>query len=144
MKRPLLLLAAGLSLLLANCTLSTPQARIEHNEALFSSLSLKDQRLVQRGEIAKGMSKQAVYLAFGDPHRVVKGHKGDRPFERWDYTRLRARYVHRYHGFFGRGCRGHGYGFGLSPSIQYVPYRSASVIFHDGSVSSWEQLGLVR
>ena len=144
MKRILMTLAAGAAtLLLANCTVGTPQARIEGNYALYESLPEKHRELVSQGRIDKGMSKSAVYLALGDPSRKVRGFRDDAHFERWDYTRLQPRYYHSFHSFYGSGwgC-GRGYhGYGFAPTVEYVPYRSSSVIFKRDVVDSWERLG---
>lgn len=144
--RTLALLTSALgTLLLANCTIGTPQSRIDQNPSLYESLPSKHRELISKGRIAKGMSKSAVFLALGDPNRKTEGFRDDAAFERWDYTRLQPQYYnsfHSYHGFgHGHGRRGrHFHGYGFSPTIEYVPYRSASVLFRKGSVDSWERL----
>lgn len=148
MTRILLLLAASaLALLSTSCVISSPQTRIDRDYSLYQSLPPKHQELVQRGEIAEGMSKSAVYLAWGNPSRKVQGHRDDADFERWDYTRLQPHYYNRFYTHFGHGYgrRGRYYhSYGFAPSIEYVPYRSASVKFRSGTVESWERLGPYR
>lgn len=135
--------------------MSTPQTRIERNMSLYESLPPKHRELVSQGRIDKGMSTSAVYLALGNPSRKTRGFRDDKSFERWDYTRLQPRYYNSFYSYFGHGY-GHGYGyghrygygryggryhgFGFAPTVHYVPYRSASVLFHRGAVDSWEQL----
>lgn len=150
-KRFLSILAAGAATLsLASCTVSTPQARIDRNYTLFESLPAKHQALVSQGRIAEGMSKGAVYLALGDPGRKSQGSRDGAAFERWDYVRLQPRYYSTFsagfgygHGYWGpHGRHGHDYyGFGFSPTVEYVPYRSGTVLFRRGVVDSWERLG---
>ena len=144
MKRALTLLGCSTALLLlANCTIGTPQARIDRNYSLFESLPAKHQALVSQGRIAKGMSKSGVFLALGDPSRKSEGFRNDAMFERWDYARLQPHYYNSFSTYFGYGFgrhRGNYHGLGFSPTIEYVPYRSASVIFRREVVDSWERL----
>jgi outer membrane protein assembly factor BamE (lipoprotein component of BamABCDE complex) len=145
MKRTLTILAASLALLvLANCTASTPQTRIDRNYSLYESLPPKHQELVHQGRITKGMSKSAVFLALGDPSRKTEGYRDNDHFERWDYTRLEPRYYNTFYTSFGFGTYGHRhsdyYGYGFAPTVEYVPYRSITVLFRSGVVDSWERL----
>jgi hypothetical protein len=47
-------------------------------------------------------------------------------------------------GFYGSPCgRWGSYGqpwFGVAPQVDYVPYRTASVLFKRGLVDSWERV----
>jgi hypothetical protein len=133
------------ALLLANCTMGTPQSRIDGNYSLYESLPAKHQELVSQGKIAKGMSKSAVFLALGNPSRKSEGFRDDTHFERWNYTRLQPRYYNSFQTIYGHGSsrRGHGrhyHGFAFAPTIEYAPYRSASVLFLRKVVDSWERL----
>lgn len=145
MKRFLTLaLSAAAVLLLPNCTPSTPQTRIDRNYSLYESLPPRHQELVSQGRIEKGMSKQGVYLAFGQPSRKSEGFRDGASFERWDYTGLRPYYYNSVHGYFGRGWGHHRYdhyyhGFAFAPTVEYVPYRSSTVLFRRGVVDAWER-----
>ncbi len=145
MKRALTALsAASTALLLSNCTPGTPQTRIDRNYTLYEALPAKHRTLVGQGQIAKGMSKSAVYLALGNPGRKSEGFRDNARYERWDYTRMRPVYYNSFHTFFGHGWgrRGYSYsGIGFAPTIEYIPYRSSSVLFRRGVVDSWERLG---
>ena len=135
--------ACAVAVLATSCTMSTPQARIERNVSLYDSLPPKHRELVSQGRIAKGMSTSAVYLALGEPSRKTRGFRENQSFERWDYTRMQPHYYNSFYSYFGRGYGRYGgrySGFGFAPTIEYVPYRSASVLFHGGAVDSWEQL----
>lgn len=143
MKKFLACLACGL--LATSCVPSTPQTRIEQNPQMFAALSAKEQSLVQRGEIAKGMSPNAVVLAWGPPSMRYEGNKQGQSSMRWDYTSAYPVYTSGYYGYYG-GYGRHGrygypyYGYGFGPELTYVPYRSSSVWFVNNHVESWERL----
>lgn len=146
LKRPTLalLLAAG-TLVLANCTVNTPQARIAEHQGLYDSLPAKHQELVNQGRIDKGMSTAAVFLAWGNPKRKSEGYRHGATYKRWDYTRLQPVAHHSFFSYWGSGYGRHRHryrysGFGYSPSVEYVPYRSATVWFKKGVVDSWERV----
>ena len=148
MKKPFLVLLMGL--VAASCVPSTPQTRIQQRPEVFAALTANERALVQRGELAKGMSPDAVMLAWGAPALQYKGYHQDRPAMRWDYTGARAVYSGPYYGMYGYGGYGgygyHGrygystYGFGFAPELAYVPYRRASVWFVNHRVDAWDRL----
>jgi hypothetical protein len=76
-------LAMG-ALILTSC--STPEARISEHSDLYQSLSHRDQMLVSQGQIRAGMSRTAVWLAWGSPDRKIMGNMGGNPIETWLYT----------------------------------------------------------
>lgn len=104
------------------------------------------------GRIAEGMSRDAVYLAWGSPERVTRGSEGGAEFERWRYTELRPVYPgHTWTGFgVGYGL-GYGYGGGyrygrfypgyavIDYGPDYVPVTAATVKFRSGKVVGWEE-----
>jgi hypothetical protein len=147
---PLLAVAAGL---LVSCASQTTADRIAENPAKFHRLSSKQQELVQRGELARGMSEDAVFLAWGKPSRVFEGSQGGVATARWDYASLQPVYGGGFYGGFGYGYRGpypgpyrgyrgpYGYYpyYGVAPRVDYVPYRKATVWLKAGKVESWER-----
>lgn len=141
MKKIIAAVSAGL--LVASCAPSTPQTRIQQEPAKFEALGKKHRSLVEEGRIDRGMSPDAVYLAWGRPSRVLQGSKDGKATERWDYTGSRPVYFTNFYGSYG--CyhgpyHRHGYyGFGLGPEVAYVPYRVASAWFIDGRVDAWER-----
>lgn len=148
MRKILAALAIGLAF--TSCVPSTPQSRIEREPAKFSALSRKEQSLVQEGQIARGMSPDAVILAWGNPAQRYEGSKNSHRTERWDYLATRPVYSSSFFGGYGYSGRGYGpyggYGpyssfdYGYGPEITYIPYRSASVQFVNNQVDSWERI----
>lgn len=144
MQKFLSALAVGLSLV--SCIPSTPQTRIQQSPRLFAALSANHRTLVQQGQITRGMSPDAVYLAWGRPSGVFQGSKAGDLTERWDYVASRPVDVTNFYGSYGYGGYGphgrYGYsaiGFGLGPEIAYLPYRTGSVWFLNHRVDSWER-----
>jgi hypothetical protein len=137
--------ALSAALLLVSCVPSTPQSRIQREPGKFAALSEKHQSLVQQGQISRGMTPDAVYLAWGGPARIFQGSKNGNPTERWDYAGSQPVYLTGFYGSYGGpyGHYGHygysGLGFGLGPEVAYIPYRIASVWFLNSRVDSWER-----
>lgn len=70
-------------LVLTSC--STPQTRISDHPDLYQNLSVRDQALVTQGQIRSGMSRSAVWLAWGSPDQKVVGNMAGTPTETWIY-----------------------------------------------------------
>src|SRR5687767_855178 len=100
------LLMAGVMLHFTGCAASNPQTRIQQNPEMLDRLPAADRELVLKGTISEGMSKDAVYLAWGKPDSVTTGSENGRQTETWRYATLQPVY---YHGF-GLGL-GYGGGF---------------------------------
>lgn len=147
-KRCCSVLLSGLAALaLVACQTATPAARIEANPVMFRSLNAEQQLMVQQGRICKGMTKDAVFLAWGKPASApMVGEKDGKRYERWVYTVSRAVPVD---GFWG-GCWGydpwcrHGWGPYGGMNIAYVPEDVASVTFENGRVTEWESRSATR
>ena len=147
MKNLLHLATAALAVLaFSSCATQNPQARIANNPAQFNNLSEKHKQLVEQGQIAKGMSPDAVLLAWGQPERRTEGSAGGVSTMRWDYAGLKPVYNTGFYGGYGYGGGGYGrYGrrgypyVGVTPSVSYVPERRATVLFRSGRVHSWER-----
>jgi len=154
MKNILTLLSAGL--MLASCVPSTPQTRIQQDPRKFATLSASHKTLVQQGQITRGMTPDAVYLAWNRPSRSFQGSKDGKMTERWDYASSYPVQVTNFYGSYGYGPYGYGYGghghhghrgyygysgvgVGIGPEIAYIPYRVASVWFVNNRVEAWER-----
>jgi len=155
MRFPLsVLFLVATSLFLASCATNPAEQRVNRNPALFGKLSQREKDLVLRGQVAEGMSQDAVFLAWGRPARVMAGSRGGRSNERWAYFRnapvstfsvgygmpfgpspfYSAYGMHPAYGY------GFGPGWGFGPGVDYVPYLDRTVEFSNGRVLAWERL----
>lgn len=146
--RPMkLLLAALLCALFASCAPSTPEARIQADPGSFHALSPKHQDLVRQGRIENGMSPAAVRLAWGNPSREYEGADGQTSTRIWEYEGSKPVYstgfysdvgYNRYYRY-GRRYYGPYDAYTVSPQVDFVPYRRATVWFSRDKVSRWER-----
>ena len=140
-----------ITLVLCSCQ-AGPQARTKQNPAIYNRLSAKDKELVARGDIRKGMSKDAVYLSWGPPGMVREGSSGSSSSEAWAYmtsapiptSSLSYANVYRpYYGRYGVHPR-YGYcrnsGWALETGTDFVRYVSKTVKFSGNRVVSWERV----
>ena len=146
-------LAALVSLTLSSCvTTSTVQSRIAAQPEQYAALSDSHRALVDQERVKEGMSKEAVYLAWGTPDGIRESSSGGKQSETWLYESYKPVYSERvsigYGGGYGYG-RGGGYGcypydgyssFGYGTDVQYQPFISSTVTFRGNRVQSWEQL----
>jgi len=149
----LLLLALLCGLALPGCeTLNPAQRRASRNPELFASLSQKEKNLVDQGRIEEGMSRDAVYLAWGRPGRVMSGSRNGQGREKWAYFHTAPVQTtsigfggfanhpfyanYGFHPAFGYGF---GPGWGMSTGIDYLPYIGSTVEFFKGRVVAWER-----
>jgi hypothetical protein len=82
--RALMLAVAASTLVLTAC--STPQTRLSEHPDLYQNIPHRDQALVNQGQIRIGMSRPAVWLAWGSPDRRIIGNMGGGTTETWVYT----------------------------------------------------------
>ena len=133
---------------------STVDSRIQGNPQTYASLSPADQVLVKRGGIREGISRAAVYLAWGRPDRLRYGSRSGVPFEAWIYATTRSEFAPGYYpafygfgyGRFGWSRRFYGpagfYGYPFNPYIDSdlvdyeVPYKTA--FFERDHCAGWE------
>ena len=78
-------------LLLAGC--ATPTHRARENAGAFRKLSPADQALVRHGRVRPGLSKEAVYIAWGSPDWHFEDGKGKQARETWIYERQLSTYA---------------------------------------------------
>jgi hypothetical protein len=131
-----LVLATG-ALIVTSC--STPQTRISEHPDLYQSLSPRDQALVSQGQIRTGMSRTAVWLAWGSPDRKIVGNMGAGRRETWVYIYYAT--YHPYYGpwdpYFGAPLYYPFYDWDLPPSISYP---GKVVTFANGRVVAFQYL----
>ena len=113
-----LVAAAAVTLFLSGC--STVETRIADHPDIYHSLSPREQQLVANGQIAPGMPRDAVCLAWGSPDQKVEGAMrghDDRDLDLYLITPLPIPTVTAYGYPYGYG-RGFGFGGGLR---RYAP-----------------------
>jgi hypothetical protein len=140
MKRRFFLRASTLAvatgtLVLTSC--STPQTRISEHQDLYQSLSHRDQALVSQGQIRIGMSRTAVWLAWGAPDQKMVGNVRGNPTETWLYVYYATSY-YPYYGpwdpYFGGPLYDPFFYGSFPPSI---PYPGKVVTFANGRVAAF-------
>ena len=121
---------------LGSCQVVTPADRIGRNPVMFRTLSPEQQLLVQQGRICEGMTKDAVYLAWGNPGTPpVLGQQNGQSYEKWVYLEYRPVMVDSVNAacvHYGSWCGG----VGMSTAM--VPVESAWVMFQNNVVTAWE------
>jgi len=143
--RILPLAACGILLVHTGCTTTTAtDRRIEKNPAMYGKLSGDDKLLVQKSQIREGMTKDAVYLAWGPADRVRSGRDRGQTVETWIYDGFGGPHTTLSVGYgYGYGYGGpfwpYGYGFYGPPA--YYPIADgpmAEVKFQNGRVIAWQ------
>src|SRR5438477_8271189 len=100
----LLTVAGAGAFLFTGC--STTESRISEHRDLYASLPPRQQQLVAQGQIAPGMSQNAVWLAWGSPGQKVNGFARGHATETWVYFGYANAYPYGY----GSGSARFGYG----------------------------------
>ena len=118
------------SLLLTGCATSTIESRKRERTSGFAALSPEFKSLVSDGQIRRGMSEDAVYIAWGKPAQIL---------QREDQSGLETIWV--YLGGWMEETR-YWYPYRRVPETDYQPrtYVRAEIIFVNGAVSSWQTL----
>lgn len=141
MKKNLLPLLSVLGvMMLASCA-SPIAKRIERNPQAYAALSPVNQRLVATGQIAEGLSKEAVFIAWGRPNRKSNGSSNGRRTERWSYAGYDTVHGTSLGLGYSYGYWSDPYYYGPSlyyqPSVTYVPYERKWVEFTKNRVSAY-------
>ena len=122
------------ALLLGSC--ETPQDRIARRPDVYNALSPRDQQLVAAGEIREGMSRDAVYLAWGAPNQRGPGRHRGSSTETWIYFSSTSGEHYPGWGGWGYGYGpfgygGFGYGYGGSYLHRHRSGRLHRHVFYD-------------
>lgn len=154
----LLLVAAAAATLSSCVATSTVQSRIAARPELYTDLPASQRTTVERGQIKESFSKDAVYLAWGAPDRVLESGSSGKRTETWLYESYQPVYTeHVGVGYGYGGYGGYGYGglgrrrgyydpygglsdFSYSTQVHYQPYLSRKVEFNGDKVKSWERM----
>ncbi len=133
-----LLALSTAALFLESCQTATPMTRIDQNPVMFRQLPPAQQLLVQQGRICEGMTKDAVYLAWGNPNTPpVTGQQNGVAYEKWVYNVYQPVMVDSFS--MGTGCwNGPHWCGGMGTSTAFVPKEAAWVMFQNNVVTSWE------
>ena len=128
---------------LSSCEATSPASRAAKSPGVLERLSPHDRELVMKSTISEGMSKDAVYIAWGKPDGITHGSMNGKTVETWTYTSLRPIYRPYYGMGFGMGYYGryhrHVYPSAtLSMGPDYVPVTSSVVRFRNDKVIAWE------
>ncbi len=123
-------LLLSICLLLTGCATSSIESRKKERAAGYAALSPEFKDLVSAGQIRRGMSQDAVYIAWGKPAQVLQLEDSQGLSTTWIYTggwMEETRYWYRYQ---------------RVPQIDYQPrtYVRAEIIFVNGAVDSWRTL----
>jgi hypothetical protein len=98
---------AASAIILTGC--ETTESRISEHPEIYQHLSANDQALVARGQIRVGMSRDAVWLAWGSPEQKAAGNMRGCQTETWIYYQTRtAPYGSAYYPYYGYGHVGFG------------------------------------
>lgn len=116
--------------LVTGCATSTIETRRRERAEGYASLSPETKTLVNDGQIRRGMTEDAVYIAWGKPAQIL--HEED---QRGMVT------TWLYHGGWLEETRYWSY-HSRTPLYDYQPrtYVSAEITFVNGAVSSWRTL----
>ncbi len=87
-----LALAVGAITTLGLSACSTTETRAQENPAIIARLAPVDRNLVLAGRVREGLSKEAVFIAWGRPDRVYRGSRNGKVFEAWVFTTREVRY----------------------------------------------------
>lgn len=142
--------AVAATFLVVSCVSPTPASRIAGSPWLYERLPEKQRELVRQGRLERGMSPDAVWLAWGEPSLRIEGWEKGKATLRWDYAGTQAVYATGFSGSVDWGYGGYrhwggpyhyGYapysGFGVVPEAAYVPCRRASAWFVDNRLEAW-------
>ena len=132
-----LVLAAAL---LTGCASTIESRKKEHYNA-YSQLSPDERAAVDAGQIKVGMTKEAVYIAWGKPQQVVVTESSAGRNEVWVYMET---YLQGYNYWGYRPYCGpyHYYYHGPQLYYDYAPisYARGEVIFEGDKVKQWRTL----
>lgn len=120
----------GCALLTGCATSSTIAARQQERAASYGALPAETRALVDQGQIRRGMSEDAVYIAWGKPSQILQQEDQRGAITTW-----------LYHGSYLEETRYWPYRARV-PANDYDirGYISAEVIFQNGVVSNWRTL----
>jgi hypothetical protein len=115
---------AAWGLVLSSC--ATIETRISQHPEMYQRLSAQDQALVSQGQIRRGMTMDAVWLAWGTPDEKIPDSMDNRPTETWIYLRYQTPPSYGGPYYYGRDDWSY-----IPPKF---PYASRGATFSNGRV----------
>jgi hypothetical protein len=135
--QPLLSLLGGLAalVLLSLACASTPEKRIEEQQALFDSYPADVQATIRSGKVALGYDEDMVRMALGEPDETSTELRQDGEILTWGYTKSSPGVSI---GLGGLGMGGGGVGIGGGVGVGSGPKKNYTAIveFRAGKVSN--------
>lgn len=129
----------------ASCAKDTVSDRIEANPEMFANLPAWEKPKVAQGQIAMGMSPEAVKIAWGNPNDIASGENKGKFTQRWTYSTFEQintmpPMYPAWGGYYGgRYYRNYYYTPAMYYPTEYIPINTAYVLFENGKVVAWEQ-----
>ena len=136
----LILLAISLGLL-AGCATTTIEGRRKERAGAYAGLSDDHRTMVDRGDIAVGMSEDAVYIAWGKPDQILKS--GDKSGLKitWLYEGTTTDTHYFWQTYPSVDANGRQIlERRLAPQTEFRDYVSAELIFRNGELERWRTL----
>ncbi len=137
--KPIFVLAVA-GALLSGCATSTIESRKKERYNAYTELNAEQRAAVDTGQIKVGISKDAVYIAWGKPHQVLVSESSAGKQEVWVYlgTYLQSYNYWGFRPYFGPYRYYHGpY---LYQDYAPVAYPRAEVVFEKDVVKQWRTL----
>jgi len=117
--------------------------RIKKHILKYDNLSEQHKTKVRQGEIVEGMSRDAVFLAWGKADRVQQASTNGRKSEHWAYFASdpvsTASVGYGGGGPWGGGYHHGGTGWGVGSDVHVVDYVARSVDFASDRVVAWQR-----
>ena len=134
--------ALPLALLLAGCA-STPEKRIEANQAAFDALPVAAQARIRGGQIDLGFTPDMVRIALGEPQRQLVRRTAEGSVDVWLYLDSASRYERQRVtidglSYAGGGSRSAG-GSAWITLLQEKEFVRTRVEFRNGAVALVEE-----
>ena len=135
----LLYCALVFAVLVSGAGCSTVSSRTEERPQAFNNLPQTERELVKQSKIKAGMSKDAVYIAFGKPDKTTPGTPDGKPGETWIYFGVRQQVISNYHVIPRPAGRGFTTEMVYNPIYISHPYVRRQVFFQNEKVVAWNE-----
>lgn len=100
--------------------------RIDQNGTLFHQKSFSEKQAITNGNIVPGMTRDAVYLAWGDPKQRLEGVEDGLTYEEWIYEKYSPK-------------PNFSIGVGSGPGVGLKKSTTKTVRFVEGRVTDYQK-----